>query len=36
MTLEYATDLFDYTTIARMLGHFQVLLRALLPIQSIV
>ena len=36
VTLEYATDLFDYTTIARMLGHFQVLLEGIVAIQSIV
>ena len=28
-TLEYATDLFDYTTISRMLGHFQTLLEGI-------
>ncbi len=29
-TLEYNTDLFDRTTIRRMLGHFQTLLHAIL------
>src|SRR4029453_11572181 len=28
-TLEYATDLFDHTTISRMLGHFQTLLEGI-------
>jgi amino acid adenylation domain-containing protein/non-ribosomal peptide synthase protein (TIGR01720 family) len=28
-TVEYATDLFDYTTISRMLGHFQTLLEGI-------